>query len=158
MRQRRWLELVKDYGCAIHYHRGKANVVLDALSRKNDCGSEHDHGKRLIKDFVNMRIDVRDRALSGNIRGFAVAPDGTLTYEGRVCVPKDEDLRKEILEESHCTPYTVHPGGTKMYRDLRNTFWWRNMKGSIASFVERCLTCQQIKAEHQRPSEVATTT
>ncbi|KAK6127251.1 hypothetical protein DH2020_039014 [Rehmannia glutinosa] len=95
---------------------------------------------------------MRERALVGNIRGFAEAPDGTLTYEGRVCVPKDENLRREILEESHCTPYTVHPGGTKMYRDLRNTFWWRNMKSSIASFVESCLTCEQIKAKHQRPS------
>ncbi|KAK6161713.1 hypothetical protein DH2020_005094 [Rehmannia glutinosa] len=61
--------------------------------------------------------------------------------------PKKENLRRVSL-------YTLHgaSGGTKMYRDLRNTFWWRNMKGSIASFVERCLTCQQIKAENQRPS------
>ena len=67
-------------------------------------------------------------------------------------MPKNEELRQEIMREAHNTPYTAHPGGTKMYRDLRQNFWWRNMKRSIGNFVERCLTCQQVKAEHQRPS------
>ncbi|KAK6163815.1 hypothetical protein DH2020_000679 [Rehmannia glutinosa] len=39
-----------------------------------------------------------------------------------------------------------------MYRDLKEIFWWRSMKRDIGSFVARCLTCQQVKAEHQRPS------
>ncbi|KAK6125612.1 hypothetical protein DH2020_040645 [Rehmannia glutinosa] len=154
MRQRRLLELVKDYDCTIHYHPGKANVVVDGLSRKNtsELMSMIMEQEQLIKEFTNMKMDVREQTLEGNIRGFAKAPNGTLTYEGRVYVPKDDNLIREILEESHCTPYMVHPGGTKMYRDLRNIFWWRNMKGSIASFMERCMTCQQIKAEHQRSS------
>ena len=73
-------------------------------------------------------------------------------FKGRICVPNDEVLRKEILEEAHSTPYATHPGGTKMYRDLRNTFWWRNMKRSIDSFVAKCIVCQQVKAEHQKPT------
>jgi len=55
------------------------------------------------------------------------------------------------LEEAHNTRYSVHPGGTKMYRDLRQYFWWNNMKKDVAEYVDKCLTCQKVKAEHQRP-------
>uniref|UniRef100_A0A2N9EM84 Reverse transcriptase n=1 Tax=Fagus sylvatica TaxID=28930 RepID=A0A2N9EM84_FAGSY len=69
-----------------------------------------------------------------------------------LCVPNDPSIKNDILEEAHRSPYTMHPGSTKMYRDLRETFWWNNMKREIAQFVEQCLTCQQVKVEHQRPS------
>ncbi|KAK6148837.1 hypothetical protein DH2020_016362 [Rehmannia glutinosa] len=167
MRQRRWLELVKDYDCSIHYHPGKANVVTDALSRKTrgEVSSLITEQKQLVDEFARMRIDVitppksteailatmvvrptlrdrvketqprdkflskmRERAPSGSIKGFVLANDGVLTYEGRLCIPKDESLRREILEEAHCAPYAAHPGSTKMYRDLRGVFWWRSMK------------------------------
>ena len=61
------------------------------------------------------------------------------------------ELRKQILEEAHNTRYSVHPGGTKMYRDLRQYFWWNNMKKDVAEYVDKCLICQKVKAEHQRP-------
>jgi hypothetical protein len=68
-----------------------------------------------------------------------------------VCVPNNEEIRKLILEEAHFSPYTVHPGGTKMYQDLKRRFWWNGMKRDVVEFMERCSTCQQVKAEHQRP-------
>src|SRR5262249_18941617 len=70
----------------------------------------------------------------------------------RLCVPDVDELRREIMEEAHSTAYSVHPGSTKMYRDLRNVYWWSGMKRDIAEFVSRCLTCQQVKLEHQKPS------
>ena len=54
--------------------------------------------------------------------------------------------------ESHSSTYSVHPWYIKMYQDLRGTYWWPGMKKNIAEFVSRCLTCQQVKFEHQRPS------
>jgi len=57
-----------------------------------------------------------------------------------------------ILAEAHQSLYTVHPGSTKMYRDLKEHYWWNGMKREVAQFVERCLTCQRIKAEHQKPA------
>jgi len=191
MRQRRWLELVKNYDCTILYHPGKANKVADALSRKNAgqlsaLGTTQD---QLIRDLRNLRIEVRTPSVQGSSRlanlsvkpdlrgriitaqtgdkflekirsevgtgkriGFEIASDKALIFRGRLCVPKDEHIQNEILTEAHSAPYACHPGGTKMYRDLRNTFWWRNMKGCIAKFVSRCMTCQQVKAEHQRSS------
>ena len=77
---------------------------------------------------------------------------GILRFEGRIWIPTDPDLREEILQEAHNTRYSVHPGSTKMYRDLKQHYWWPNMKREVAECVSRCLTCQRVKAEHQRPS------
>jgi hypothetical protein len=68
-----------------------------------------------------------------------------------VCVPKSGGLRKKIMNEAHHSLYIVHPGGTKMYRDMKGSYWWNNMKQDIARFVEQCSTFQQVKVEHQRP-------
>nr|CAD1835599.1 unnamed protein product [Ananas comosus var. bracteatus] len=70
---------------------------------------------------------------------------------GRRCVPEDSDLRRDILSEAHRSPYVVHPGETKICRDLKQHFWWPGMKLDVAQHVARCLVCQQVKAEHQRP-------
>ena len=72
-------------------------------------------------------------------------------YSGdRICVPKG-DIRQEILAEAHNSVYSVHPGSTKMYRDLKQHFWWNGMKREVTQFVAKCLVCQQVKAEHRRP-------
>ena len=68
----------------------------------------------------------------------------------RMCVPEYGDLKKDIMEEAHSSAYAMHPGSTKMYRTLKEHYWWNGMKKEIAGFVSRCLTCQQVKAEHQR--------
>ena len=60
-------------------------------------------------------------------------------------------IRDEVLKESHHSRLAVHPGGTKMYHDIARQFWWPGMKKDVAEFVSRCLTCQQVKAEHKRP-------
>ena len=60
-------------------------------------------------------------------------------------------MREEVLKELHSSPLVVHPGGNKMYKDLKHTFWWPSLKRSIAQFVARCLTCQQVKGERKRP-------
>ena len=68
------------------------------------------------------------------------------------CVPAVKALKKKILDEGYNTPHSVHPEGNKLYKDLRQTFWWRNMKQEVAHNVAKCLTCQRVKIEHQRPA------
>lgn len=85
-------------------------------------------------------------------KDFEIAADQALMFRERFCVSNDEALRNEILKEAHATPYTAHPGGMKMYRDLGDIFWWKNMKRSIGLYVEKCMVCQQVKVEHQRPA------
>ncbi|WVZ51477.1 hypothetical protein U9M48_002622 [Paspalum notatum var. saurae] len=128
MRQRRWLELIKDYKLEIHYRPRKANVVADALSRKSYCNLLT--GEEMIDD------------------------QGTIWLKERLCVPLDEGIRESILTEAHSTKYSIHPGSTKMYQDLKKLFWWRRMKRDIAAFVAQCDTCNRIKAERQRPASL----
>ena len=74
-----------------------------------------------------------------------------LYFRGRICVPQGE-IRQKILAEAHSSAYSIHPEGTKMYQDLKQHFWWNTMKREIARYVTKCLVCQQVKAEHQRPA------
>ena len=83
---------------------------------------------------------------------FSITDDGIIRYKGRLCVPFDKAMKGDILEEAHTTPYSVHPGSTKMYKDLQQHYWGPKMKREVAKFVAECLTCQQVKIEHQRPS------
>jgi len=187
MRQRRWLELIKDYDFTISYHPGKANTVADALSRKVEvtaaglCIEEWKllealtewrpftdesrgaviAGLRVEPQLVSSIIQAQsaDDELAGLLQlaardgsDFSIGVDGGLRFRGRVWVPKGGDLRQDILEEAHRSRYSIHPGSTKMFRDLQRNFWWKRMKTEIAEFVGRCLICQQVKIEHQRPA------
>ncbi|GJV66077.1 putative reverse transcriptase domain-containing protein [Tanacetum coccineum] len=52
----------------------------------------------------------------------------------------------------HKSKYSVHSGSDKMYQDMKQLYWWPNMKADIATYVSKCLTCLRVKAEHQKPS------
>ena len=83
---------------------------------------------------------------------FTINEDGVLYYKDLVCVPDDNDLRKGILEEAHSGSFAIHPGSTKMYQDLKMSFWWSGIKRDVSKFVTKCLVCQRVKAEHKVPS------
>ena len=84
--------------------------------------------------------------------GFHVDDKNTLWYENRIYVPNADELRRVIMDEAHNSAYSIHPGATKMYQDLKQKYWWNGMKKDIAEFVARCDICQRVKAEHQRPA------
>ncbi|KAJ0911154.1 putative nucleotidyltransferase, Ribonuclease H [Helianthus annuus] len=75
-----------------------------------------------------------------------------LRLNGRIWVPVYGGLRDVILQEAHSSKYSVHPGADKMYQDLKANYWWIGLKKSVAEHVAKCLTCAQVKAEHQKPS------
>ena len=98
-------------------------------------------------------MSIRDWVQSGTTdEGWAIHIDGSLRYRERVVVPQPMDLREEILREFHYSRFSVHPGGKKMYRDIRRQYYWSGMKRRVGDFVRRCLTCQLVKAKHQKPT------
>lgn len=89
---------------------------------------------------------------TGHHQDYRVDEQGTLWLKQRICVPQDQQIRDAILSEAHNSKYSIHPGCTKMYCDLRSRFRWKSMKADIASYVAHCDICQRVKAEHQRPA------
>uniref|UniRef100_A0A2N9IT26 Integrase catalytic domain-containing protein n=1 Tax=Fagus sylvatica TaxID=28930 RepID=A0A2N9IT26_FAGSY len=108
--------------------------------------------KIIAQQFEDPELyKLRHRVKAKGVISFQIDEKGVLRHGNRLCVPTCGDFKKRIMEEAHSTPYTVHPSATKMYRDVKAVFWWISMKNDIAKFVAECLTCQQVKAEHQRP-------
>ncbi|KAK8714256.1 hypothetical protein V6N13_149449 [Hibiscus sabdariffa] len=175
LRQRRWLELLKDYDLSIEYHPGKANVVADALSRKvavelramfanlsitQDGGlvAELQVKPTLIQLIREKQLCDKDIAAhvqdiaEGKPTEFRFRDEGVLCFKERIVVPDDSELRRTILTEAHSSPFSMHPGSTKMYRDLKCEYYWVGLKKDVAEFVSKCMVCQRVKAEHQFPS------
>ncbi|WVZ75945.1 hypothetical protein U9M48_023957 [Paspalum notatum var. saurae] len=96
--------------------------------------------------------EIRELLKLGKTPHFREDEQGTLWYKNRICVPNVDSIRKLILSEAHDTAYSIHPGSTKMYYDLKERFWWYGMKRAVAEYVAICDTCQRVKAEHQRPA------
>jgi hypothetical protein len=157
LRQHRWLELIKDYDLEIHYHPGKANLVADALSRK-----EHVHSAvvaqlpdEIVEDFRRLNLgivtahteevilmwnlpwskkstegqiddakiqEIKDLITEGRGPEFTKDEQGTIWFKDRICVADIESLRETILKEAHDLDYSIHPGSTKMYQDLRQKY------------------------------------
>ena len=89
---------------------------------------------------------------SGKKKDLRLDEGGCNRYEDRLWVSPASELKKEILREVHSSPHSIHPGSTKMYKDLKKYYWQENMKRDVADFVANCITCQQINAEHRKPS------
>jgi hypothetical protein len=96
--------------------------------------------------------EARKRVGNGKPWEFTIDENDLVCFRGRLCVPQKSEVKMDILREAHKTPYTVHPSETKMYRDLKQNFWWKRMKVSVSKYVVACEVCQRMKAEHKRPA------
>ncbi|GJY91023.1 putative reverse transcriptase domain-containing protein [Tanacetum coccineum] len=144
MRQRHWIELFSDHDYEICYHPSKANVVANALSRKEKVKPKRVRAMNMI-----LQSSIKDRILAAQKEAtdeFAVLQKGldemieqrsdeTLYYLDRIWVPLKGEVRTLIMDEAHKSKYSVHPGDDKMYYDLRDRCWWPGMKKDIAEYT-----------------------
>jgi hypothetical protein len=181
IRQRRWLELIKDYEQEVHYHPGKANVVADTLSRKTQCNyvpairlTGEESSTRLLPELSLNNITVttitrgeiiaaqRNDEGMGHIKRriqegdpmvacFHEDVEGVLWFKDRLVVPKKATLMKKILDEAHTSRYSIHLGSSKMYHNLRQQFWWTRMKHETTRYLLECDTYQKVKAYYMKP-------
>ena len=95
-------------------------------------------------------IKLRAEIEGGRKLEFQIRDNGAIVRGSRMYVPEIGELKREIMEEAHSLAYAMHLGSTKMYHTLREHYWWKGMKKEIVDFVSKCLTCQQVKAEHHK--------
>jgi hypothetical protein len=149
MRQRKWLELIKDDDLEVHYHPSKANVVADALSYKAHynylpavslTGEESSIQVPLDMAQYNVTLTpmlrgeiitaqssdegvthIKRRLTEGGpkVDCFCVDEEGALWFKDRLVVPKNHELRKKIFDEAHTSKYSINPSSTKVYHDLK---------------------------------------
>nr|AAM74314.2 Putative retroelement [Oryza sativa Japonica Group]ABB47411.1 retrotransposon protein, putative, Ty3-gypsy subclass [Oryza sativa Japonica Group] len=138
MRQHRWLELIKDYDMEIHYHPEAKPTLFDQVreAQVND------------PDIQEIKKNMR----RGKAIGYIEDEQGIVWLGERICLPDNKELNDTIMKEAHETLYSIHPGSTKMYQDLKQQFWWASMRREIAEYVALCDVCQRVKAEHRKPA------
>ncbi|GJY84487.1 retrotransposon protein, putative, ty3-gypsy subclass [Tanacetum coccineum] len=113
---------------------GKANVVADALSRKSRMIACFD--SIILRDLERLDVELCVRGSGGYWASMRIESNLMQDQEAkgdvdRLCVPNDQALREKVMTEAHSSPFTIHPGSTKMYRDLKQYFWWNGMKQDV---------------------------
>nr|GEX09869.1 reverse transcriptase domain-containing protein [Tanacetum cinerariifolium] len=163
------IESIKDWASPktpteIRQFLGKANVVADALSRKEQIKPLRVRdlvmtiGLNLPVQILNAQVEARKEEkygtedLGGMIKNLKPHADGTLCLRNRSWIPCFGELGTLIMYKSHKLKYSIHLESDKMYQDLKKLYWWPNMKAEIATYVSKCLSCAKVKVECQKPS------
>jgi hypothetical protein len=156
MRRMKWMETVWDYNCVIR-SRNDMDMVDSGIMEVTTLFMRLEIKSDLIDQLKAAQIEalkdenVKKELIFKRKDEFTDDSRGLKLYKGRVWVPLTGDLRDLILNESHKSRLSIHPGCTKMYSDLKLLYWWPSLKIDVAKCVETCHICAQVKAEHQKP-------
>jgi hypothetical protein len=121
-------------------------IVTNAMELVIEPTLEQEIYKCQLKDEKLKKI--AEDIVIGKSLGFRMDDNGILWFGKMLCVPEDQVIRQAILCEAHESAYSIHPGSTKMYLDLKQKYWWVGLKRDVAEYVAVCDTCQRVKAEH----------
>lgn len=145
--------------------KGKENRVADALSRKVHCLYEiaFSEGWSTLseeiegaaeQDQIYQQKKQQVQNLTSHImqQGYELNAEGILYYRKRIYVPNQDDIKENILDEYHKSPYARLPSYQNLITSLRKEYHWPGMKRDVTEYLARCIECQQVKAEHQHPA------
>ncbi|XP_073025160.1 uncharacterized protein [Primulina eburnea] len=122
----------QDYDLKINCHTGKAGKVTDALSRR-DVGKVNLSAlsaQPRLQETIKLKQNhdpsiakIKEQLQEGKAQKFQNDEKGVLWIKGRLCVPDLDEIRREVISEAHKSKFSIHPGSTKMYRDLKQNYW-----------------------------------
>ena len=143
-------DLVKDV-----YRLARLGIRLMSISDSGVTVQNGAESSLVVKvkekqDNDPILLELKNAVHNQRVEVFFQGGDGVLRYQDRLCVPDVGELRKHILVEAHYSRYSIHLGATKMYRDLREVYWWSGMKRDIEDLVSKYPNCQQVNIEHQK--------
>jgi ribonuclease HI len=130
LRQRRWLELIKDYDLNIHYHPGKANVVADALSRKHYCKilMVQEEQPTLYEEMERMSLEIVEKGQLNELRvKYTLEDQIRQAQEG---CPEIEEV-KSLMERGKAADYRLDDQGTLWLKDRICVPWSKDIRDSI---------------------------
>jgi hypothetical protein len=122
----------------------------EAITMEVDSTLEQDIQKSQLEDAKIQEI--KEQINEDKAPEFCVDEQGMLWNKKRLCVPEVKEIRELILCEAHDAVYSIHPGSTKMYHDLKSRYSWYGMKRAVAEYVSLCDNYQRVKVERQRPA------
>ncbi|GJZ28744.1 putative reverse transcriptase domain-containing protein [Tanacetum coccineum] len=122
---------------------------LTQLIRKGVKFEWNDEREKCFEELKNRLVTAPILAVPEGTDIFQIYSDAS--KDGLWCILMQHG-KEALLSEAHSSSVSIHPGSTKMFQDLKQNFWWSGMKKDVAEFVAKCLTCQQVKIEHQRAS------
>jgi hypothetical protein len=105
-------------------------------------------GQKTDKEIFHIKEKMKKEPT----KHFRVDEQEVLWFKDRLIVPKDRELKNQLMDEAHHSKLSIHPGSTKIYQELRPHYWWTKMKKEIVTYVARCDTCCRVKALHMRPT------
>ncbi|WVZ76592.1 hypothetical protein U9M48_024557 [Paspalum notatum var. saurae] len=134
------------WGCVL-MREGKVIAYASRQLRKHEVNYP-------THDLELAAVEIREQIKVGKAPHFREDEQGTVWYKNRIYVPDVDSIKKLILSEAHDTAYSIHPGSTKMYHDLKERFWWYGMKRAVVEYVAACLL-QPLKIPERKWEEIS---
>jgi hypothetical protein len=154
VRQDRWMALLSEFYFKIKHIKGKANRVVDALSRSMKLvhlavvSTNESSIKERVKTtqetyafFKTVTSYLKKEPTGMKYEGYQMLNDDLLNYKGILYIPNCDELKRFIMNELQKRPYTGHPGYHKMITATKKLFYWPRLKKDIADYLAKCLEC-----------------
>jgi hypothetical protein len=146
--------MVNEEQPALHEELEKLRIEIVDHGQVNELRVTYDLEDRIRtaqKSCAEIKV-LRELMKEGKADDYRLDEQCTVWLKERICVPHDKALLEQIMKEAHDSRYSIHPGSTKMYKDLKTRYLWKDMRRDIAHYMACCDTCSRVKIEHQKPA------